>query len=242
MSRRSRQLTYYGPPPQEAPEADPEPRPDALWGYTLDGLDGLASRVVRNNMHWWPAGDRRDQHDTAWEGIAGHLCEAKAPPSERDLLEAGRAALAREVRDQMRHRGERRDGSNDGTRFAAYWNWAAGCVPSPEGPAVERVALGQVLAALTPRQREALTALALHGDYWKAAAHLGIENQTFRALLGRARGEFRRLWFAPEAPPRVTSTGRRATRHETSDPAVLARRAADAARARARRAAAKGAA
>lgn len=241
MTRRSRQLTYWDQP-AAVPEPEPEPRPDALWGYTLADVDGLASRVVRNHMHWWPGGDRRDQHDTAWEGIAGLLCEAKGPPSERDLLEAGRVALAREVRDQMRHRGERRDGTNDGTRFAAYWNWAAGCVPSHEGPAIERVALVQVLAALTPRQRNALAALALHGDYWKAAAHLGIENQTFRALVARARKDFCRLWWEHEIPPRIRQAGRRAQRYDTDDPAVLARRATDAAKARERRAARKEAA
>lgn len=211
----------------------------ALHGYTLADLDGLASRVVRNNMHWWPAGDRRDQHDTAWEGIAERLCSALQRPAERDLLEAGRMALAREVRDQVRHRGDRRDGTNDGTRFAAYWNWATGHAPSPEGPAVERVALRQVLAALTARQQDALAALALHGDYWKAAAHLGIENQSFRALVSRARRDFYRLWWEHEAPPRIRQAGRRAQRYETGDPAVLERRAREAQAARERRAAGK---
>lgn len=212
---------------------------DALHGYSLADLERIALHVVRINMHWWPAGDRRDQLDTAWEGIAGHLCAAVERPSERDLFEAGRDALAREVRDTMRHRGERRDGTNDGTKFAVYWHWHARSIPSPEGALAERVALRQILDALTPRQREALGALALHGDYWKAAASLGIEPQTFRALLGRARGEFFRLWFEGEKPPKVRGTDRRTERHETDDPVLLARRAADAAAARARRAARK---
>ena len=232
MSRKSRQLTYWQPA-EKVPEPELEPRPGALWGYTLADLDGLASRVVRNHMHWWPAGDRRDQHDTAWEGIAEFLCAATEAPSERDLLEAGRQALSREVKATMRHRGERRDGTNNGTRFAAYWTWAIRSVPSPEGPVTERVALAQVLAALTPRQREALEALALHGDYWKAAAHLGVEAQSFRSLLGRARREFFALWWEHGTPPKVRHTGRRPSRHETDDPAVLAQRAANAARARA---------
>jgi DNA-directed RNA polymerase specialized sigma24 family protein len=208
----------------------------ALHGYTLAALDALALRVVRNNMYWWPAGDRCEQRDTAWEGIAEHLCAAADRPSERDLLEAGRRALAAGVRDQMRHRGERSDGTNNGARFAAWWLWAQAPAPSPEGRITERVALGQALAALTPRQRDALHALALHGDYWKAAEALGIRPQTFRSLIGRARGEFFRWWFEGETPPRARGTDRRTERHETDDPVLLERRARDAAAARARRA------
>jgi hypothetical protein len=240
VSRRTRQLTYYPPPQREVPEPVPEPRDDVLWGWTLRELDGTAAHVVRINLSWWPAGDRRDQHDTAWEGIAERLCSATSRPSRQDLIEAGRAALSREVKDHARHHGAGSHNGipNAGARFAAFWS-SASAVASPEGPVTERVAVGQALAALTPRQRDALSALALHGDYWAAAGMLGIRPQTFRALLGRARAEFARHWFAPDAPPRVRGTDRRAGRHESGDPAVLGQRARDAERARAKRAAAR---
>jgi DNA-directed RNA polymerase specialized sigma24 family protein len=208
-------------------------------GYSLADLDSLARRVVSNNMHWWPAGDRADQHDTAWLGIAEALCEATEPPSQRDLLEAGRAALNREVRDQMRHRGDRRDGTNNGAHFERYWAWASYPAPSPEPAIVEQTALHQILAALTARQREAVAALALAGDYHAAAAMLGVEPQTFRSLLGRARKDFLALWHEGEAPSRPWGCDRRVLRRETSDPKVLAERARYAA---ARRAARKAAA
>lgn len=240
VSRRHAQLTYYAPPRPEAPEPGPGPRGDALHGWTLAELDRVATQVVSINLSWWPAGDRRDQHDTAWEGIAERLCSAQARPSRQDLIEAGRAALSREVRDHARHHGAGSHNGipNAGAGFAAFWS-SASAVPSPEGPVTERVAVGQVLAALTPRQRDALYSLALHGDYWKAAGALGIRPQTFRSLLGRARAEFFRLWFEPDAPPRVRGTDRRTERHETDDPAELERRARDAGQARARRAAAR---
>jgi DNA-directed RNA polymerase specialized sigma24 family protein len=211
-----------------------------LHGYTLADLDRIALHVVRINMAWWPAGDRRDQADTAWEGIAEHLCAAPTPPTRQDLIEAGRTALVREVRDHARHHGAGSHNgiANAGAKFTAFWS-SASAVPSPEGPVTERVAVAQVLAALTPRQRDALLALALHGDYWAAAEALGIRPQTFRSLLGRARGEFFRHWFAPDAPPPIRGTDRRTGRHETDDPAELERRARAAERARAKRAAAR---
>lgn len=240
MSRRSRQLTYYPLPQREAPEPVPEPRDGILWGWTLRELDRAAAHVVRINLSWWPAGDRRDQHDIAWEGIAEYLCSAMSRPSGQDLIEAGRAALSAEVKAHARHHGAGSHNGipNAGARFAAFW-FSASAVSSPEGPVTERIAVGQVLAALTPRQRDALSGLALHGDYWKAAGALGIEPQTFRALIGRARKEFFRHWFAPDAPPRIRGCDRRAERHESGDPAVLERRARDAGRARAKRAAAR---
>lgn len=209
-----------------------------IHGYTLAAINDLASRVVRNNRHWWPAGDRDDQHAAAWHGIAEYLSEAAEPPSERDLLEAGRRALSTEVKAQMRHHGARTDGTNNGAGFARYWSWHAAANASPEPAVVEALAVRQISTALTGRQLEALTALAAGEDYLLAAQMLSIKPQTFRSLLGRARREFFRLWHEGEEPSRPWGTDRRVTRRETSDPAVLAERARYAARKRAERTAA----
>ncbi|WP_155054553.1 RNA polymerase sigma factor sigma-70 region 4 domain-containing protein [Streptomyces blattellae] len=179
-------------------------------GYTMRDLDALARAVVSNNRAWWPAGDRDDLYTAAWHGIAEHLCAADERPVRRDLLEAGRQALARDVKETMQFHGARRDSTNNGARYAMYWQWAGRVTPSPEAGIVERTALAQILAALTPRQRQAFTALATLGDYVEAARLLDIEAQTFRSLLGRARGAFRELWHEGEAPSAHWGCDRRA--------------------------------
>ncbi|MFJ8348948.1 hypothetical protein ACIQ9J_21820 [Streptomyces sp. NPDC094153] len=179
-------------------------------GYTVRDLDALARAVVNNNRAWWPAGDRDDLYAAAWHGIVEHLCTSDEPPCRRDLLEAGRRALAEDVKATMRHHGARRDTSNNGARYAMYWDWAGRATPSPERGIIERIALAQILAALTPRQREAFAALAATGDYPDAARLLDIEDQTFRSLIGRARTAFRDLWHEGERPSRHWGCDRRA--------------------------------
>ncbi|MFF3928181.1 hypothetical protein [Streptomyces hirsutus] len=180
------------------------------YGWTLPDLDRLARAVVSNNRTWWPAGDRDDLYAAAWHGIVEHLYTAEQAPGRTDLMEAGRRALAEDVKATMRHHGARRDTSNNGQKYAMYWEWAGRSVPSPESPIVERLALTQILAALTPRQREAFAALAAAGDYADAARHLAIGDQTFRSLLGRARGTFRELWHEGETPSAHWGCDRRA--------------------------------
>jgi DNA-directed RNA polymerase specialized sigma24 family protein len=184
--------------------------PEVAHGYTLRDLENLARAVVMNNRTWWPAGDRDDLHAAAWHGIVEHLCTADEPPTRRDLLEAGRRALAEDVKATMRHHGARRDTSNNGQKYAMYWEWAGRAIPSPEAGIVERLALEQILAALTPRQREAFAALAAAGDYPEAARLLDIADQTLRSLLGRARTAFRELWHEGEIPSRHWGCDRRA--------------------------------
>lgn len=184
--------------------------PPVAHGYTMRDLDALARAVVANNRAWWPAGDRDDQYAAAWHGIVEHLCTTDEPPHRHDLMEAGRNALAADVRDTMRHHGARRDSTNTGQKHAMYWEWAGRAVPSPENGIVEHLALDQILAALTRRQRQALDALAATGDYAEAARLLGIEGQTFRSLLGRGRGAFRALWHEGETPSRPWGCDRRA--------------------------------
>lgn len=208
---------------------------DPMHGYTLADLAGMASGVVVHNRAWWPAGDRADQVAVAWEGIAEHLCAAGGRPSRAELMEAGRRALAREVRDQLRHHGARNDGTNDGSAFSRYWGWNSGPVPSPEAMVVERLTVGQILGALTPRQVQAFKALAAVEDYVLAAQALGIRPQTFRTLIGRARLEFYALWHEGESPSRPWRQDRRLKQRETRDPAELESRARYAAAARERR-------
>lgn len=210
----------------EQPDTSQERNQNGIrYGYTLAAIDDLAKRVVRNNMHWWPAGDRDDQHAAAWHGIVEHLLTVDAEPSRVSLMEAGRRALAQDVRDTMQTYGARRDGTNDGTNFGRYWGWHAGPHPSPEHAVVERVALGQVLGRLTARQGEAFGALAATEDYHLAAAALDIEPQTFRSLIGRSRKAFDALWFEGETPPK-RRPDRRLDARVVTDPAELAKRAA----------------
>ena len=178
--------------------------------YTIRELDALARSVVMNNRTWWPAGDRDDLYAAAWHGIVEHLCEADEPPTRRDLLEAGRRALVDDVKATMRHHGARRDSSNNGQKYAMYWEWAGRATPSPEHGIIERLALEQILSALTPRQREAFAALAAAGDYPEAARLLDIADQTLRSLLGRARTAFRELWHEGETPSAHWGCDRRA--------------------------------
>ncbi|MEU1309448.1 hypothetical protein ABZ419_11210 [Streptomyces cinnamoneus] len=194
---------------------EPEPasaEPDAhgvRYGWTLASLDQLARAVVSNNRAWWPAGDRDDLYAAAWHGIVEHLYTADSAPRRTDLMEAGRRALADDVRASMRHHGARRDSSNSGRNYALYWKWAGRAVPSPENAIVERLAIEQILPALTPRQLAAVQALAAAGDYDEAARLFGSESG-LKSQLMKGRRRFRALWHEGETPSGHWGCDRRA--------------------------------
>lgn len=178
--------------------------------WTLHDLNDMARSVVAHNRAWWPAGDRGDQYAAAWHGIVEHLYSATMAPTRGELMEAGRRALVAEVRDTMRHRGQRRDGTNNGARYAAYWEWAGRAVPSPENALVEHAALYQILPTLTAGQQEAVIALASAGTYADAAALLGVSEAGLKSQLMKGRRRFRELWHEGEAPSGHWGTDRRA--------------------------------
>lgn len=179
------------------------------YGWTLTELDKLARSVVSNNRTWWPAGDREDLYAAAWHGIVEHLYTSETEPRRSELMEAGRRALAADVKATMRHHGARRDSSNNGAKYAVYWEWAGRSVPSPEAGIVERLALQQILPALTPGQLAAIQALAATGDYAEAARITGSATG-LKSQLMKGRRRFRALWHEGETPSSPWGTDRRA--------------------------------
>lgn len=180
-------------------------------GYTLDDLHAMTrSSVAADRLMAAPACQR---YDTAWAAIAEHLVAANDRPERRELIQVGWQAIYREVRDGLRQRGHR-DGEREWVsgqptmpRFVQFWG--AGVTPSHEDWVVERVALTQVLTLASDLYVDALTALAVHGDYERAAAALGINYSTLTVRLSTIRQRILAAWHEGETPRQVQRTDRR---------------------------------
>ena len=182
-------------------------------GYTLADLHAIARLAV--HTAGLMASDWHDRYDTAWSAIAEALYAAEHAPPRHDLVHVGRVAIYQVVNDQRHHHGYYRaktdgfqHGAGSSPAFAAYW--AQATVSSPEPRIVEQVSLGQILPALTERQREVVGALAAHDEYGTAANALGLPYGTFKAYISDARRRFLRLWHEGESPSRTWGCDRRA--------------------------------
>lgn len=183
---------------------------DVLHGYTLYDLHRMAAAACRADRSL--ASDTHTRYDVAWSAIATALAAADPakPPTRAELVRVGWQAIYTEVREMRRVFGFK---SQDGTtgvatapRFVQYWT------VRPEGHEeglVERIALGQVLDTLSEPYREAVTALATHDNYQKAADALGISYAAFVRRINIARRSIYALWFFPETAPRLRHTDRR---------------------------------
>jgi hypothetical protein len=159
VSRRTRQLTYYGEPPAPAPE--PAARPDALWGFTLEDIHVAARRSAATFIGVLAA-DFSEQYDAAWHGVCELLLTAAQTPPVHDLNRAGWQAVSRHVNGERSSRGyDHRSGGGAGSMpaFVRYWHSPAHA-PSPEDIVTDRLAVPQILATLPPRERQAIEALA----------------------------------------------------------------------------------
>jgi hypothetical protein len=193
----------------DTPAARAEDTSGIRGGWTLTTLDHLARAVVSNNFAWYSASDREDLYSAAWHGIVEHLYSSDTLPKRNDLMEAGRRSLVNDVRDNMRHHGARRDGTNNGQKYALYWAWSGRAVPSPENGIVDRLALAQILPTLTDGQRRAIEALAATGDYQEAERLLGTRN-SLKSQVSMGRRRFRKLWHEGEVPSKPWGVDRRA--------------------------------
>lgn len=169
---------------------------EVRFGYTLEDVQRCARTAAATV--WTTAGDYVDRIETSWHGVVECLYAAEHWIPRHTLIAAGQRAVLDMVNADLRHhglhRGERR------AVFESYWvDWLRG-VTSHESGVVDRVALWQVFAKLTPRQREALLAVATHGDYRDAAAACGMSASLLNVTLTKGRRRFLSLWLEGETP------------------------------------------
>jgi hypothetical protein len=205
-------------PVQAISHAPKRPAAEPLrFGFTLDDISRLTYTALRQDKDACRL-DAADRFDAAWFGVVELLYAAAEPPGPGELINAGLAALHALSRDDRHARGlpesravradgPRRKGtperlSDIRPRFASYW--IGGHILDPEPPFVgavtDKVALGQVFAMLTKAEREALLALALHGDARHAAPALGLSKTAFQRRIDAARARFLGLWHQHETP------------------------------------------
>lgn len=182
-------------------------RPESLrHGYTLDDVERLAASAVKANPTM--ACDVQDRYEEAWSAVVECLYAAEQPPPEHELIAAGAAAIRDLVRLDHRSRGvveaDAWSGGAHAPNFVRFWTGLSARAPSPEAKVVERVAVLQILAALTPARREALLALAAHdGDRDAAADAQGLSYGTSNTRIIDARRQCLELWHEGEVPSKI---------------------------------------
>lgn len=168
--------------------------------YTMAELHRLTCIAVKSAGT--RAADWRDRYEIAWGAIAEHLYTTWESPSERDLVNVGRAAVLDDLRAYLRHHGLNQQGELR-EAFLKYWWDSCWVVPSCEDKLVDRLGLVQIMLTMSQSHRDALIALAVWGEHDMAAMALGITEQAFRNRLLRARTAFRSLWHEGETPSRT---------------------------------------
>jgi hypothetical protein len=180
-------------------------------GYTLDSLTRMAHFAACHRKPWHQGIELPVRFEVAWAAIAEHLYAAQEPPTSADLVRAAWEAIRAHADSRRQFLGRAHDGPDGpGRNFERYWRAVAGPADGPEERLVERLALAQIWPHLTKANQDALTALAAHDDYQRAATALGIPYKTFVSRISEGRRQFLALWHDGEAPSRPWVRDRRA--------------------------------
>lgn len=178
-------------------------------GYTMAQIDSMAFKAaVRSRSSVM---DFDEKKEFAWGAIVEMLYAADEPPLEWELRLHGSDAIDSECRQILRSHGVRAGeagiGENDEKpRFLQYWLPVAGPRHDFTEGLAERLALPQILAKLTDREYETISALAAHGNHKDAAESLGLTTANFSRRYYIARDRLWRFWFDWETPPPKTRT------------------------------------
>lgn len=170
-------------------------------GYNVTDLSRISAAIVS-----WAA--RRGAHDldekraialcALIEELHRHDCD----PGLDLLMKAASRALENATDRDWANWGYNSKTKEQQKGFQPYWRPGAG-TPLDES-VTESVAVRQILAALSERQRETLEALATcFGDPKAAALLLGINPNSVAGNLRNARAAFLPLWFEHETPPAI---------------------------------------
>lgn len=178
-------------------------------GYTLADLNRLAAKACAADRSL--AGDMTTRYDTAWSAIALALVEAERWPRPESLVRAGWQAIYAEIRAMQHTYGYSEHTRDLGPRACAYWTRRP--TDHAEDRVIEPLAVRQILPTLTPGQRAAVHALAVHDDYQAAADSLGLAYRTFCARIRAARAQFHARWYAPDTTPPRCGMDKRVRSH-----------------------------
>jgi hypothetical protein len=181
--------------------------------YTLESLNRLVHFAARRAL-WHRGMEFSERFETTWSAMAECLYTSDEPPSVSELIQAGLNAVRDDAESHSRFLGHNTDDRYAGTRprFEAYWRHVAQPAHSMEDAIIDRLALAQIWPRLRPIHREALAALATHGDYTQAAHALDKSYGNFKSLISSARREFLALWHEGETPSRPWVRDRRAVK------------------------------
>ena len=188
-----------------------DPGAPAAHGWTVRDINQLA--LFAASRYWSRITGPAERYGAAWSAAAEALAAAQDPPRQDEMLRAARAGIV--ALTQAHHRFHGLSQASGYTRthgaFARYWYQPP--LSGWEDAIVDRIAVGQVWAGISPAHRRVLQVLADCGDQESAARALGTSYVTYRSRLGQARRAFRELWFEgetgeaqPQAAPVVDAT------------------------------------
>lgn len=223
--------TYYPPLDPESGETPEPERPrhptnrvyddqtPVRHGYTAANVSRIAYVALREAA-------RRGAHDLdekraiAVYAVITELHEHDCDPGLSILMRAAERAVQNATNADWSDAGYNSRTKELQKGFHPYWRPGDG-TPFDER-VTERVAVPQILAALTERQRETVQALLdSEGSHQAAALLLGVRPNSVACNLRNVRQAFRALWFEHETPPDVN--WRRGRSFTYSDEAAAAR-------------------
>lgn len=180
------------------------PATESLWhGYTPTDIDQLARKALAADR--WRAGDTDERLAAIRFAIVEHLCTTDTAPTRHDLVAIGLRASDTHVQHEMHHHGWDRQhiGAGRGAMPSFQRYWTATPTPGPEKQVVEKLARTQIWAQLTPREQQAIVAMAETADYRLAGQALSLDANAFGNLLSAARRRFLACWHEGEEPSRL---------------------------------------